>query len=368
MSCNRGVGAVLLLIGAVSASAETIPFDSERWRIEGQETRVETYLGKRALYVKGGFALVDDSTFTDGTIDFKIAVSGERGFMGAVWRLLDGDDFEEFYIRPHQSGKPDANQYTLVMNGAAAWQLYHGEGYSAPVEYAYDSWIHIRIVVAGSRAEVYIVDMETPAITVQDLKRPIVAGKVGLINPGEFTHARFADFSYEPSATPPALTSQAVAPATTPKGTIMKWWVSSVFEESVLEGKHELGAAEITNLDWTELRAEPTGITNLARVHGIDADKNTVFARAIVVSEDARTVPLRFGYSDRVRVFLNGSLLYAGDNGYRSRDFRYLGTIGLFDSVPLALRPGDNELVMAVSESFGGWGVLAKVGEPNGMQ
>ena len=33
--------------------------------------------------------------------------------------------------------------------------------------------------------------METPAITVQDLKRPIVAGKVGLINPGEFTHARF---------------------------------------------------------------------------------------------------------------------------------------------------------------------------------
>ena len=79
-------------------------------------------------------------------------------------------------------------------------------------------------------------------------------------------------------------------------------------------------------------------------------------------------MPLRFGYSDRVRVFLNGSLLYAGDNGYRSRDFRYLGTIGLFDSVPLALRPGDNELVMAVSESFGGWGVLAKVGEPNGMQ
>ena len=97
-------------------------------------------------------------------------------------------------------------------------------------------------------------------------------------------------------------------------------------------------------------------------MRGIDGKKNTVFARAIVASTDARTVPLRFGYSDRVRIFLNGQLLYAGDNGYRSRDFRYLGTIGLFDAIPLALRAGDNELIMAVSESFGGWGVLARIG------
>ena len=76
---------------------------------------------------------------------------------------------------------------------------------------------------------------------------------------------------------------------------------------------------------------------------------------------------LRFGYSDRVRDFLNGRLLYSGDNGYRSRDFRYLGTIGLFDSVPLALRAGENELLLAVSDSFGGWGVLAEVGDPSEM-
>jgi len=38
--------------------------------------------------------------------------------------------FEHFYIRPHQSGNPDANQYTPVFNGVSAWQLYHGALYA----------------------------------------------------------------------------------------------------------------------------------------------------------------------------------------------------------------------------------------------
>ena len=42
---------------------------------------------------------------------------------------------------------------------------------------------------------------------------------------------------------------------------------------------------------------------------------------------------MRFGYSDRVRVYLGGRLIYAGNNDYRSRDFRYLGTIGWFDAL-----------------------------------
>lgn len=33
-----------------------------------------------------------------------------------------------------------------------------------------------------------------------------------------------------------------------------------------------------------------------------------------------------FGCSDRAKVYLNGRLLYAGDNGYASRDYRHLGT------------------------------------------
>ncbi len=74
-----------------------------------------------------------------------------------------------------------------------------------------------------------------------------------------------------------------------------------------------------------------------------------------------------FGYSDAASVYLNGSLIYRGNNGYQSRDYRYLGTIGLFDSVVLPLVEGDNEIWIAVSESFGGWGVMAKIPDREGL-
>ena len=60
-------------------------------------------------------------------------------------------------------------------------------------------------------------------------------------------------------------------------------------------------------------------------------------------------------------MYLNGTLIYAGDNTYLTRDYRYLGTIGLFDSVVLPLDNGDNELIIAVSEAFGGWGIMGQL-------
>jgi len=77
--------------------------------------------------------------------------------------------------------------------------------------------------------------------------------------------------------------------------------------------------------------------------------------------ETLGSVRVSFGYSDRVRVYLNGQLIYAGNNGYGSRDYRYLGTIGYFDQLRLPLRAGFNELWFAVSESFGGWGIMARI-------
>jgi hypothetical protein len=48
-----------------------------------------------------------------------------------------------------------------------------------------------------------------------------------------------------------------------------------------------------------------------------------------------------------------------------SRDYRYLGTIGLFDSVTLPLKAGENEIWIAVSEAFGGWGIMDRIVDLN---
>jgi hypothetical protein len=68
--------------------------------------------------------------------------------------------------------------------------------------------------------------------------------------------------------------------------------------------------------------------------------------------------------SDRAVVYLNGRPLYRGDDTYRSRDYRFLGSIGWYDALYLPLEAGENELVIAVSEDLGGWACRRGSAEP----
>jgi hypothetical protein len=76
---------------------------------------------------------------------------------------------------------------------------------------------------------------------------------------------------------------------------------------------------------------------------------------------------MELGFSDRAVVYLNGRALFRGSDTYRSRDYRFLGSIGWFDTVFLDLREGDNELVVAVSETLGGWGIQGRLSDPAGV-
>lgn len=82
----------------------------------------------------------------------------------------------------------------------------------------------------------------------------------------------------------------------------------------------------------------------------------------MIESQVAQLKRLNLGFSDRASVFLNGSVLFTGDNTYRSRSQRYLGVMTVDnDALFLPLRRGQNELVFAVSEAFGGWGLIARL-------
>ena len=353
------------LVTRVSAQSEVVPFASDRWEIRAVESKVVSHLGRQSFYLKGGLAVVKDSQFVDGVIEFDLAFSTERGFLGAVWRLQDFNNYENFYVRPHQSGNPDANQYQPVFNGDDAWQLYYGEGYGAPVKYDFEQWVHIKIAVSGKNAEVYIKDMEKPALVVNELKRETKAGKVGL-SAGNFAPAYYSNFSFDTRT--PVLKGKAGATPVAPPGTVMSWQVSDVIEGKSLDKKYQLTANDKNKLQWTKLDCEATGICNLARVHGVQGERNTVFAKLTVHSESEQTKPMALGFSDMARVYLNGRLLYAGSDAYRSRDYRFLGTVGLFDELYLPLSKGDNELLVAVSEGFGGWGIKAQFEDREGIK
>jgi hypothetical protein len=93
----------------------------------------------------------------------------------------------------------------------------------------------------------------------------------------------------------------------------------------------------------------------------------TIFARqtsALVAGQ----MKLVFAYSDRVHVFVNGRLLFAGDSAFQARDPSFLGIASLGpDAIYVELRPGPNEIVLVVSEKFGGWGFAARL-EPFGPE
>lgn len=345
---------------------EIIPFDDERWKIEAAESEYLSHLGQSALKLQGGSAILADTDIRNGIVEFDIAVSEERGFAGLMFRVQDAKNFEHFYIRPHQSGNPDANQYTPVFDGVSAWQLYHGPGYGAPVGYRFDEWMHVKVVYAGSRADVYI-DSDEPVLRVNNLKRDETPGSIG-IHAASFAPAYFANVKVSALAGAYELPSTGPSTEEIPAERVMSWQVSESFADETLDAVIDLEQKIRNSQEWTQANAEPSGILNLASVPMQFPGRNTRFAKLVIESDQRQSKLLSFGYSDAAKVFVNGVLQYSGDNTYMSRDYRYLGTIGFFDTVVLPLEAGENEILIAVTEAFGGWGVMAEFTDLEGIE
>jgi hypothetical protein len=232
------------------------------------------------------------------------------------------------------------------------------------VRFVIGDWFTIRVVFAGERAEAYVGDLETPALEIGELRRPVRAGRVGIHGGG--AGARVARFAVGDVPSGGFTRPAPPAPAAVP-GIVPTWQVSDAFREGDLRGGAALDGRLLASRTWARLDAEPTGLADLARVNGLEGGRDTALAHTTITSDRERRVPLELGFSDRAVVYLNGLALYRGDDTYRSRDYRFLGSIGWYDTVMLPLCEGANELVVAVTEDFGGWGVQARLPEGDGI-
>jgi|SRR6185436_18265252 len=109
------------------AAAQPIPFDASRWTLVGHGATNMPYLDRPSLFIDNGVALLRDSAFGDGTIEFDIALHGHASFAGVAFRALSEDDYELIYLRPHLSRRPDALQYTPIYTVGK-----HGSSIAAP--------------------------------------------------------------------------------------------------------------------------------------------------------------------------------------------------------------------------------------------
>ena len=184
-------------VSSVVLAQEIVPLNEKNWTIQAQAHVFENYKGKDAIYIQQGSAILKDTTFKDGTIEFDVYLTERQSFPGVYFRAGEDGDQESFYLRPHQSGNPDANQAAPSIGGITAWQLYFGPTYSFPYKYKFNGWTHIKLVVNGKRAQVYLDYSKKPHLS-WNLKLPPREGKVSI--GGSFAPVHYADFKIDKNA------------------------------------------------------------------------------------------------------------------------------------------------------------------------
>lgn len=362
------LAAALLPLCQAPATAQTqVPVRVSEWDLErAVAPKVVQHQGRESLYLERGTALLKGTRFTDGIIEVDVATSSARAFAGIIFRVQSPEQYEEAYVRLHKSGSPDAVQYAPVFNGVPAWQLYGpGDGWGT-ASFDKDGWVPFRLEIEGRVLRIFA-GKTADLVLVTRLRRD---EREGLLGVSAVFGAYFSNFRYTPRA---AAAVDAREPDAAP-GTITRWEISPAFEVSANRSRLEQLPGTVQS--WKPISSEPTGLVNISRYHKSpnllpESGKQILmgtYARVSIDSAQAQVKKLLFGYSDDVAVFLNGKPIFAGKSGFRSRDPLFQGMIGYHDALFLDLRQGTNELVLAVADAFGGWGLMAKFEDPSGTK
>lgn len=357
---------LFFLIIQLTSAQSIIPLDTINWYIQAKSYKIENYKGKKAIAIENGALFLREGNFLNGTIEFDIYLKEQRMYPGVLFRADETfRNGEQWFIRTHLSGLEDGNQAAPSTNGITPFQFYFGPKYSFPYTYKYNDWTHVKVVVNGTKAQVFLDHSKTPNLSWNLFHKPKAGG---LMIRGGVASMYIADIIVDRSATKIIDFNPIKSKPT--KGIIQEWEVSDKFEEKLLEDPSKINAV-IKNRKWgRKIKLEEGTAANISRVQVLrdGTPGETVFAKIKIQSDKDQIKLFNFGYSDRVVAILNGEAIYKGNNGWRTRDYRYLGTIGFFDGIYLNLKKGENTLLMAVSESFGGWLITGKFEDTKGVK
>jgi len=180
-----------------------------------------TYKGRRALHMlnddstmgargpSGGesLAIVKGSDFKDGTIEVDLvgmprqgSNSQSRGFIGIAFRIQgDVEKFENFYLRFTNARSDDqvrrnhSTQYSSFPD--YPWSRLRQENpgvYESYVDIEEKAWTTVKVVVSGTKAQLYVNGADQPCLIVNDLKLGESHGPVALWT-GSDTEAYFSN-------------------------------------------------------------------------------------------------------------------------------------------------------------------------------
>ncbi|MDF2630849.1 MAG: hypothetical protein K0R39_4680 [Symbiobacteriaceae bacterium] len=312
--------------------------DLTRLELWDPTARTVEWQGRPALRLEAGFALLRDLAAAerdllvgDAVVEADLGVDPGGAYPGLAFRGPGPEAMELLYCQPHTSGQWDALQYDAVFHGSNTWQIYHGPWYQARAEVPAGRWITLQVELRAMTATARIVGDDAPPLVVPRLAHGNAVGRMGVWT---FRPAHFAEVRVRPLAGAPGV-AQATAP---PAPDLVTEW-------------HLEGQGPVT--------AEPNGILNLNRYLPV-SDQPAVLQRAFTVGSSGE-VQLRFGFSDEIRLLVDGAEVFAG--AHRFTGFADRRSRGYIEPdayrLPLRLTPGRHTLTaeLAVREPFG-WGIV----------
>lgn len=197
----------VLLLGALPASAQSA-MDLRPAKLELINSRADSvsYHGRKALKLtplsgkehsdEDMLAVVPDpQQFKDGTIELEVsgapradARADMRGFIGVAFRVHGrGDKFECFYIRPSNGRADDQlrRNHTVqyISSPEFGWKRLRDEHpgmYESYADMVAGEWVKLKIVVSGTKAQLYVNGASQPALIVNDLKLGTTTGAIAL--------------------------------------------------------------------------------------------------------------------------------------------------------------------------------------------
>ena len=361
-----------------SSDAIAVPLTPDRWtftqlyrRNAAKDTvpRFGSHLGRPSLFLPRGFAMASGVNLQNGTLEADVAAYPDGHFFGVAFHVATPpDQYEIVFFRPHSTD--DVVQYAPSFFHMNAWQFFPAPDYVASPEFPQDRWVHVRIVIKGLIASVYLDTASTPTIEVHDLTLGSVAGTIGFWARGGGGY--ISNVRYRPDASTYAMAPErSFAPGALSEG----WSLSNAKPVSEVDPEvyPHVGA-----LQWQPVRAERDGLVLIGRyrrdpdVNGTKpgtggpgktpAEMQVAFARTTITVPRDTVRKMWIGYSDEIVVYLNGRPLYAGHNNMSYRDPSDLGYVYPYaDGVFLPLKKGKNELLLAVSEATAGWGFTCRL-------
>jgi len=165
---------------------------------------MSTYRGRRAVHLlalpghppdDSPMAILKETDMKDGTIEVEVAGAPKpgsdpdnRGFIGVVFRVREhGSRAEYFYLRPTNGRADDQlrRNHSVQYQSMPDYPWYRLRKETPGVYESYADlepgvWTKMKIVVAGTKARLYVNGAEQPCLMVNDLKLGDSRGAIGL--------------------------------------------------------------------------------------------------------------------------------------------------------------------------------------------